>query len=67
MRTIWEGDYVTICWSSALEETKHCLVKHTPGNNSDLWFLYQKDIGDFALNPHSSNFELMIKEKKENG
>jgi hypothetical protein len=68
MRTIREGDVVTILWANG-HEILDATVLHTPSDTGDLWYLDFMDVNgklvDIAVNPTSANFDCFIKPKEQ--
>lgn len=62
MRTIVEGDVVMVCWSDATFDVKG-VVKHVPQDTGDLWYIEENEGAVHAVNPMSSVFVQIVKEK----
>jgi hypothetical protein len=65
-RTIEEGDVVTMIETGKngfIKRTSHCLVKHTPADTGDLWYLEREGV-TFAINSNCSTFAGFVKEEE---
>ena len=62
MRTILEGDIVTVVWSD--ETTITGQVTHSPVAVGDLWYI-ETEKRIYAINPGSTAFDCIIKELVE--
>ena len=56
-----EGDTVTVYWTIG-EASITGVVKHSPRDVGDLWFIETDNGHIVAFNPNCSNFEFMRKE-----
>lgn len=59
MRTIKEGDKVTVVWSS--EKTLVGTIKHMPSNTGDLMYVTTESGTEYAINTNSSSFDCIYK------
>lgn len=62
-RTIKEGDNVTVYWVDGAELKG--IVRHIPTEPGDLWYIENEDGAQQAINPAASNFDSIIKIKKD--
>ena len=62
MRTILEGDIVTVVWSD--ESIITGKVIYTPAATGDLWYI-ETEKRIYAINPGSTAFDCIIKELVE--
>ena len=58
MRTIKEGDKVTIHWTDS--EINRGVVRHTPDNTGDMWYI-DCECFTMAVNPQSNTLESIVK------
>ena len=60
MRDIKEGDWVTVYWTGGGAQVKG-IVKHTPANTGDLWYIHAENGDIYAINPMCADLESIIK------